>query len=336
MAAHLGLILETIEAINSDRFDFKVLELPKEFEDEIREKITRSVKTNYEKIKTYTYLHDLGKPDCMNIENGEGKQRVFTLKEWRELVDLNKGDKERAITALSEQGYTKIGYRIGRKLAEELGIEVKDHGDEGVRILQSMASSDEEMERFLEDSELILKGIANHELHFQVFNNAKSAGIYKKFLSSNFSEDEIDFIYTVCLIDITGSLDKNGQSNFEGFRNMVVARECHNLIKNSGLKNVESLLNLDSIEKVKEGIERLRKEELLKEIKLGEADVVIIIEQSKSWGVINEVDKFQLQKSLNEAIGKDNPILVIGQILPNNLKRYIKNIKGYLESKITG
>ena len=107
-------------------------------------------------------------------------------------------------------------------------------------------------------------------------------------------------------------------------------------IKNSGLKNVESLLNLDSIEKVKEGIERLRKEELLKEIKLGEADVVIIIEQSKSWGVINEVDKFQLQKSLNEAIGKDNPILVIGQILPNNLKRYIKNIKGYLESKITG
>ncbi len=334
MAAHLGLIMENVDTINSDKFDFRTLGLPQDLEEKVKERITRAIKANYEQMRTYAYLHDLEKPSCMNIEDAGGKQRVFTMEEWRELVAQNGGDKEKAMVVLTGQGYTKIGYRIGGELAKELGIEDKDHGDEGEKMLLDMAAKDEEMKKFIDDLELILKGIANHELHFQVFNNAKSAGKFEKFLASNFSEDEIDFIYAACLIDIAGSLDKNGQSDFQGFRNMVVARENHGLIKSSGLKNVESLVNLDSVEKVKSRIEQLKKEAAAKEIKLEDADVVSLTEQAKTWGITSEDDMNELQKALSEAVGKENPASIVGQTLPNKLKRYIKNIKGYLETKV--
>lgn len=335
MAAHLGLIMETIEAINSDKFDFRTLGLPQDLENKVKERITKAINANYEQMRTYAYLHDLAKPSCMNIEDADGKQRVFTMKEWRDLVTQNGDDKEKAMAVLTGQGYTKIGYRIGGELAKELGIEDKDHGDEGEKILLDMAAKDREMQRFVDGLRLILKGIANHELHFQVFNNAKSAGKFKKFLANKFSEAEIDFIYSACLIDIAGSLDENGQSDFQGFRNMVVARENHSLIVDSRLKNIESLVNLDSVEKVKSKIEQLEKEIAAKEIRLEDADVVSITEQATAWGITNEDDMNQLRNELNDAVGKENPLSIIGQALPNKLKRYIKNIKEYLETKVT-
>lgn len=335
MAAHLGLIMETIEAINSGKFDFQVLELPKDLEDKVKERITRAIQTNYEQMLTYAYLHDLEKPSCMNIENTDGKQRIFTMEEWQKIVTQNGGDKIKALAFLKEQGYVKIGYRLGGELAKELGIENTDHGDEGKKRLLEMVDKDSEMKEFIDKLELILKGIANHELHFQVFNNAKSAGKFEKFLASTFSESEIDFIYAACLIDIAGSLDKNGRSDFQGFRNMVTARENFDLIKDSGLIDVGSLANLDSIEKVKSSIERLKKEAAAKEIILDDADILSLTKQVKTWGISSEEDITELQKALAEAIGKKNPAAIIGQALSSKLKRYVKNIKEYIETKIT-
>jgi hypothetical protein len=334
MAAHLGLIMETVDAINSDTFDFHVLGLPERLEEKVKEKITKVIKEHYEQMKTYAYLHDLEKMSCMNIENTDGEQRVFTMKEWHELVAQNNGDKEKAMATLVEQGYVKIGYRVGGELAKELGIAEKDHGDEGERVLLEMADRDAEVKEFISGLGLILKGVANHEMHFQVFNNAKSAGKYEKFLANIFTEAEIDFIYAACLIDIAGSLDKNGKSNFQGFRNMVIARESHDLIKGSGLTNVESLVNLDSIEKVQNRIEQLRKDAVVKEMILEKTDVELLGQQTDVWGTMSVEDRDELYKALNETIGRDDPVALLGQMLPNRLKRYIKNVRAYLESKV--
>ena len=335
MAAHLGLIMETVEAIHSDKFDFRALELPPDLEDKVKERITKAIQTNYAQMRTYAYLHDLEKPSCMNIEDANGKQRVFTMEEWRELVAQNGGDKEKAMVALTSQGYTKIGYRIGGELANELGVENKDHGDEGERIIRDLATKDEDTKRFVDGLGLILKGIANHELHFQVFNNAKSAGMFEKFLASNFSEDEIDFIYTACLIDLAGSLNERGKPNFGGFRNMVVARESHDLIVGSGLEDTNELVTLDSTEKVIAKIERLKMERAVKESKISEADVEAIIGQAVAWGITNEEGIGQLRKALTEAIEQKDPLQIINKALPKALKRYTGQIKGYLEKRVT-
>ncbi len=335
MSAHLGLIMETVDHINSGKFDFASLGLPKNLEDKVRERTERAISLNYEKMKTYAYLHDLAKPVCMNIENTDGVQRVFTLGEWNELVVQNGGDKEKALAALKEQGNKKIGYRIGGELAKSLGIEDKDHGDEAERMLLKMSENDEEIKNFTSDLDLILKGVANHELHFQVFNKVSSGGGYAKYLASRFSDDEIDFIYTACLIDIAGSLNKDGKSDFQGFRNMVVARESHDLMVGSGLPNTESLTNLDTNEKVINGIKELQKLELLKKLVLDESDVDQILSNASKWGITKEEDVAELKKVLVESVGKENPTSVIGQALPKQLKRYIKDIKGYFESKLS-
>jgi hypothetical protein len=334
MAAHLGLIIETVDAINSDTFDFHILGLPEKLEEEIKERVTKVIRENYQKMRTYAYLHDLEKLSCMNIENTDGVQRVFTMSEWYELVAQNSGDKEKAMATLVNQGYIKIGYRVGGELAKELGIEEKDHGDEGEKMLLDLAVRDVKVKEFISELGLILKGVANHELHFQVFNHAKSASKYEKFLANIFTEDEIDFIYTACLIDIAGSLDKNGQSDFQGFRNMVIARVNYDLIKGSGLTNVESLVNLDSIEKVQNRIEQLRKEIAVKEMVLEKTDVEFLMQQAHTWGIIHEEDRDELHKTLNETVGRDDPVALLGQMLPNRLKRYIKNMRVYLESKV--
>lgn len=334
MAAHLGLIMETVDAIISGQFDFHALGLPLDLEHIVKERITRVLKANAEQMKTYAYLHDLAKLKCMNIEDAEGNQRVFTMEEWRELVSQNGGDKEQARSVLTSQGFTKIGYRIGGELAKKLGVEDKDHGDEAEKLLLELGEKDPEVKQLIDGLGLILKGIANHELHFQVFNNAKSAKSFEKSFVKNFNEDEIDFIYAACFIDIAGSLNDQGRSDFQGFRNMVVARESHGLIANSGLKNVEPLINLDTIEKVKSKIEQLKKEEAAKGVKLEESDVTSILEQAAGWGITNEGDLGELQEALRNAIGKENPTAVIAQALPNKLKRTIKNIKGYIETKL--
>lgn len=121
-------------------------------------------------------------------------------------------------------GVTKIGYRHGEDLT---GGESKDHGETAARHLEERGAQDGSIAQFLQDKKLILVGVANHEMHFQVFSNAKSALQYEKNIATRFNEEEVGFIYTACLIDIAGSVKSDGTSDFSGLRNMAEARQSY-------------------------------------------------------------------------------------------------------------
>ncbi len=161
---------------------------------------------------------------------------------------------------------TKIGYRHS---AELTGGEAKDHGETAEGSLRERSQSDPQVADFLKDKELILTGVANHEIHFQVFSGAKSALQYERNIASRFSEEEIGFIYAACLIDIAGSVKPDGTSDFSGFRNMAEARESYLTIQEFVVARQEAgkplrenevaeLKNLQGLDKVQAKIESIK------------------------------------------------------------------------------
>ncbi len=335
MASHVGRISEVVDQINEGSFKFDEIGLPSDLENDAKNMIERAIKANYSNMQLYALLHDIAKQRCMNIEDSEKKQRVFTLDEWKTLVAENGGDKDKAQTALVEQGYKKIGYRIGKELAATSGGQEKDHGDEAGVMIQELGERDPETKDFAEKNlPLIIKAIQNHELHFQVFNDAKTANRYEKSLKEKFSQEEIDFIYAVCFIDISGSLNKEGKADYSGFKNMVNAKKLYEIIADCGVQNTDALKNLGTENEVLTKITQLKKDEALKKLILGTDDLAAMEGLFDSWGIKSEDDKKLMSEIISKNLGQENPIAVINQSMPNNLKRYTKNLKQYLEVKV--
>ncbi|MBI4434915.1 hypothetical protein HY635_03845 [Candidatus Uhrbacteria bacterium] len=228
MDSHLGAIIETAEAIERGTFNYESLGLPPDRATEVRALLERVVRDHADDLRTYAYLHDLKKPDTMNVELADGTQRVFTMAEWETLLADAGGDEERARAMCSERGITKIGYRHTEELT---GGEAKDHGPEGAAYVTSLAAADPEIAAFIADKQLILTGVAAHEMHFQVFPSTNAAKQYREQIAAQFSPEEVDFILTVNLLDIAGSKGPDGRSEYSGLRNMLEARAAYEAIE---------------------------------------------------------------------------------------------------------
>lgn len=99
LAAHIGKILETVNQIHQTKFDFRSLGLPPGQEGSISRLVTQTVQENNANMQLYAYLHDLKKPDCMNIEiqyeedgKKKKKQEIFTMDQYNELTKDCVGD----------------------------------------------------------------------------------------------------------------------------------------------------------------------------------------------------------------------------------------------------
>lgn len=272
LSSHIGKIMETIDAINQGEFRFGDLGLAPGQEAAMTRLVTQAIQENGSHMRVYAYLHDLKKPELMNIEiqyeeGGKTKKRqeMYTMDQYKELVQECAGDPACIDAKFKSMGVTKIGYRHS---AELTGGEAKDHGETAEKSLRERGNEDSEISDFLKDKDLILVGVANHEMHFQVFSNAKSALQYEKNIASKFSDEEIGFIYAACLIDIAGSLKADGTSDFSGFQNMAEARECYLTIQEFVAQReqegkplrdneVAELKNLQGLDKVQAKIESI-------------------------------------------------------------------------------
>lgn len=270
MDAHLGLMIENIEKIRDGSFDYTQLRLSDDHTARVRALGERIVREHASAMTEYTYLHDIRKPDCMNAEmtgaDRKKTQRIFTMDEWKQIRDRYFPDEQKIRAALEEQGITKIGYRHSEELT---GGEAKDHGPEAERYFQELAVHDPESAAFFESRALTIKGIANHEMHFQVFNAVKSGKQFEAKLASKFSPEEIEFILTVNLLDIASSLNEAGAAEYQGFRNMIEARDAYLMIQaftdaraaeEKPLKESDRgmLMNLQGVDLVAAKIEQLK------------------------------------------------------------------------------
>lgn len=228
MDAHLGAILDAAEQIRDGTFDFTALGLPPDRAMEVQQLLERVAREHADDLTTYAYLHDLKKPDTMNVELADGSQRIFTMAEWETIVAEAGGDEKRIRQALAARGITKIGYRHDEAIAPD--GQSHDHGPEGAAELERLAGQDPEIAEFLADKRLILTGVAAHEMHFQAFPGTSSAKQYAEKIASRFSPEEVDFILAVNFLDIAGSKLADGRSNYTGFRNMVEARAAYERI----------------------------------------------------------------------------------------------------------
>lgn len=228
MDAHLGAILDAAEQIRVGTFDFSALGLPPDRVAEVQQLLERVARERADDLTTYAYLHDVKKPDTMNVELADGSQRVFTMIEWEAIVAEAGGDEERIRQALGARGITKIGYRHDEAIAPD--GQSHDHGPEGAAELERFAGQDPEIAAFLADKRLILTGVAAHEMHFQAFPGTSSAKQYAEKIASRFSFEEVDFILAVNFLDIAGSKGPDGRSDYMSFRNMVEARAAHERI----------------------------------------------------------------------------------------------------------
>lgn len=227
MDSHLGLMMENVDQIHAGTFDFAELGLSEEEQPEAEKLVKSAIDANYDDMRSYAYVHDLKKPDCMNWEF-EGKRQEFkTMDDWGAIVKGAKGDEE-IQARLKEMGVKKIGYRLDKTLT---GDEDKEHGEEGEKFVRQLAEKDPEVKEFIRDKGLILTGVANHEMHFKVFGQAKSPKRYKEEIADKFKPEEIGFIYAACLIDIASSLNEQGKADYKGFRNMVTAKLMYDEIQ---------------------------------------------------------------------------------------------------------
>jgi G:T/U-mismatch repair DNA glycosylase len=271
--------------------------------------IIETAKRYSEELKLFAFLHDLGKAECLVLQNS---------KSLNELRRLSKEERERRIKAIREelkqirsQHLLKQSLKqqvelppvyllsleeweeILRELGNDIGSalqflqehydktffrkekeyfeEERDHGEESAVLVRKALS--ESQIRLSEDEQkildLILKIIENHEVHFQVFTTARSAKNYETHIKSRFEEDEINLFYTACFIDIAASLGDDKKPNFQGFANMVIAKKNYELIQNSGLTD-ENKRNLMNLDILPEELEK-RIEEFKKKEKLDQA-----------------------------------------------------------------
>ncbi|MBI2483342.1 hypothetical protein HYV74_04190 [Candidatus Uhrbacteria bacterium] len=289
MDAHFGAILEAVEQIADGTFDFDALGLPPDRRDAAKELITKIVRDHRTAIAIYVYLHDLKKPDCMNVELEDGSARIFTMEEWRALVAEAHGDDVQIRAALRERGIAKIGYRHDAELTG--GIE-RDHGPEGVQYLEALGRERTDVADFLREHTLILAGIANHEMHFQAFPHSAAAKLYQEKIASRFSEEEAGFILTVCFLDMAGSKSPDGSSEYAGLRNMLESRDAYRIIERYReqreaarrplQKNAYGqLLNIDDIDAVRQKIARL--EQPPKPTALTPAQLALVEQKLPDW-----------------------------------------------------
>lgn len=228
MDAHLGAILDAAEQIRAGTFDFTALGLPPDRASGVQQLLERVARERADDLTTYAYLHDLKKPDTMNVELADGSQKIFTMADWEAIVAEAGGEEERIRASLAARGITKIGYRHTEDIAPD--GQSHDHGPEGAAHLEQLAGQDPEVAAFLADKRLVLTGVAAHEMHFQAFPGTSSAKQYAEKIAARFSPEEVDFVLAVNFLDIAGSKGPDGKSDYVGFRNMVEARAAHERI----------------------------------------------------------------------------------------------------------
>lgn len=337
MAAHIGLMIQTLEEIKGGSFDFSILKFSPGLE-ELRNRvisiITTTVKNSFEQLLWFIYLHDIGKLNCMMIIDSQKNQTPFTMNRWQEYLQRTNENSNAALEILKSEGYTQISYRIGNK----------DHGEEGVRIIQELTQEEEkeEINDFINRNEQLLKIISSHEVHFQIFNQSSSARNFEKHIIEK--GIDINLFFTACFLDIAGSLNSEGLSDFTGFINMIIAWECYMII-DEFLQNLQAdevkkqqikdqLINLGSIEAVRRKIQEIKNEERLKKVKLNEQDIDEIVKEAKVNRIITEEEEGQLTEILQNSIHEENLFAFLGKELPPKWKRLIPLIRAYLLKKL--
>jgi hypothetical protein len=307
METHLGLMMENIAAIADGSFDFHALGLGPESEKIVRETITAAIQANLDNMKIYAYLHDLEKPNCMALKLTDKTQKILSLKEWKQILESQNYDEAAVLEYLKGLGVKSITYRHEESLT---GGEAKDHGPEGGKTIKQLAKIDPGIAAFIPGRELILTGIENHEMHFQVFSGSRSAKQYYQNLVELFKPEEISFIYAVCLIDIASSLGPDGNPDYSGFRNMVEAHVCYQLVQDFAeqqkaqgkpLKSDDynSLMNAQGFKAVQDRIAKLSAAPAKKS--LGQAEIDKILAKWSELGISEE-----LRSAFEEALHEEN------------------------------
>jgi hypothetical protein len=309
LAYHIEEMLKAIEEVREGKYNFDLLELPANLKEETKNMIIETTKRYSEELKLFAFLHDLGKTECLVLQNSkflnelrrlpkeEREEKIKAIREELKQIRsqhlLKQSLKEQAelppVYLLSLEEWEEILRELGDDIDSALQFlqehydktffrkekeyfeEERDHGEESVILIRKALS--ESQIQLPEDEQkildLILKLVENHEVHFQVFTTARSAKNYEAHIKSRFEEDEINLFYTACFIDIAASLGDDKKPNFQGFVNMVIAKKNYELIQNSGLTD-ENKRNLMNLDILPEELEK-RIEEFKKKEKLDQA-----------------------------------------------------------------
>jgi hypothetical protein len=309
LAYHIEEMLRAIEEVREGKYNFDLLQVPANLKEETKNMIIETAKRYSEELKLFAFLHDLGKAECLVLQNS---------KALNELRRLSKEERERRIKAIREELKQIRGQHLLKQslkeqvelppvyllsleeweeILRELGDDIdsalqfllrhydktffrkekeyfeeeRDHGGESVVLVRKalLESQIQLSEDEQKTLDLILKIIENHEVHFQVFTTTRSAKNYETHIKSRFEEDEINLFYTACFIDIAASLGDDKKPNFQGFANMVIAKKNYELIQSSGLTD-ENKRNLMNLDILPEELEK-RIEEFKKKEKLDQA-----------------------------------------------------------------
>lgn len=282
MDAHIGLMVSNIDSASGDifgTFPYHSIGLDKKDTADLMKMVTASIwSMGRVNMMRYAYLHDIKKPDLMTAKHTEKSglpDRVFTMEEWRKIEEAADADEVAIRAIFTAKDIEKISYRQDAELIH--GPEDKDHGPEGDKFIRELAAKgDATMQDSIDQPkmDLILIGIANHEMHFQKFPKGRSAQLFEDALG-RFNEDEQAFIFTACLIDIASSLSEDGTADYSGFRNMFEARSCARKVKEVNTQGwredeVTSISNakgMKDLQKTIDGVQKKLKARELSKIK---------------------------------------------------------------------
>ncbi|MBI3626940.1 hypothetical protein HY224_02755, partial [Candidatus Uhrbacteria bacterium] len=112
MDSHLGLMAENVKKINDGDFNFDLVGLDPEVNEEIEQMITESVRGNVDAMDNYVFLHDMEKPEMMALKYEEKlrKPEIFTMAQWKKIWEDCGGDEGKIHAHFKEKGVKNISY----------------------------------------------------------------------------------------------------------------------------------------------------------------------------------------------------------------------------------
>jgi hypothetical protein len=192
MDAHLGLILENIEAIAEQG----AKALPEHLPENVRDQIAKTIKNQREKIEQYVLVHDIAKADTLGITVGDGEEQAMTWEEWQAFVSAA-DDKDNL-------GVTKVSY--------------KKHAKKGSAQIQELGF-DDPLIRLAVEKHMI--AISMTEINSEVYER-HFAGL---------DQEQADFATTANYLDLAGSKKVDGKDGFKEFDLFLASKEKSETIR---------------------------------------------------------------------------------------------------------
>lgn len=206
---HIKKIYEAYYDVSSNRkIDSESWGIHANFCNYLNNKLQDISEQDWQYLKIYGILHDLGKPDTLQLKFEDNSRRDIGLEEAKNIFNNNCPP------------YKQNGAVIQTLTNHHKN---KTHGEVGAKLLKQIST--------LPDK--IIKPIKNHECVYDF--NQINASLFEQYFG-NWDEDTLNILFAGAFLDAAGSFNKNKEPDFSTLENMFLSMKNYEILQSINKK----------------------------------------------------------------------------------------------------